>query len=334
MKAYNFKDAPIKIHGAIINKNGRLVRMDDEVAKTANEYTGVRVFSGAGVRVRFKTDSKSIKIKATVANNGIDWAIPLSGSCGIDVFEGNTRIGLVNAKNYGILEFEDTLKKSDAVSNITLMLPRNEPILDLEISIDDGAQMLEADPYKYEKPIVFYGSSITEGGCSSTVSKCYTALVTRWLDSDYINLGVSGNARGEENMANYIKKLDMSIFVMDYDHNAPTPEHLEATHEPFFKIIREANPTLPIVMMSKPDFDNGIEENKIRREIIRRTYENALANGDKNVYFIDGETFFGDTDRSICTVEGCHPTDLGFMRMAEVVYPVLKAILESKNENL
>ena len=330
MKTYNFKDAPIKIHGAIINKNGRLVRMDDEVAKTVNEYTGVRVFSGAGARVRFKTDSKSIKIRATVANNGIDWAIPLSGSCGIDVFEESTRIGLVNAKNYGILEFEDTLKKSDAVSNITLMLPRNEPILDLEISIDDGAQMLEADPYKYEKPIVFYGSSITEGGCSSTVSKCYTALVTRWLDSDYINLGVSGNARGEENMANYIKRLDMSIFVMDYDHNAPTPEHLEKTHEPFFKIIREAHPTLPIVMMSKPDFDNGIEENKIRRDIIKRTYENALANGDKNVYFIDGESFFGDTDRSICTVEGCHPTDLGFMRMAEVVYPVLKAILENK----
>ena len=330
MKAYNFKDAPIKIHGATINKNGRLVRMDDEVAKTVNEYTAVRIFSGAGVRVRFKTDSKAIKIKATVEANGVDWAIPLSGSCGIDVFEENERIGLVNAKNYGILEFEGTVKKSDSVSNITLMLPRNEPIIDLEISLDDDAQLLAPDPYKHERPIVFYGSSITEGGCSSTVSKCYTALVTRWLDSDYINLGVSGNAKGETTMANYIKKLDMSIFVMDYDYNAPTVEHLEATHEPFFKIIREANPTLPIVMMSKPDFDNGIEESKIRRSIIKRTYENALANGDKNVYFIDGESFFGDTDRSICTVEGCHPTDLGFMRMAEVVYPVLKSILERK----
>ncbi len=328
MKTFNFKDAPIRIFGARLNKDNRLVRMDDEVAKTVNEYTAVRIFAGAGVRIRFKTDSKKIKLKATVASNTIDWAIPLSGSCGIDVFEENERIKIFNAPNYDVLEFESTFEKSDKLSNITLMMPRNEPIVDLEISIDDDAQMLECDPYTYQKPIVFYGSSITEGGCASTVGKCYTALVTRWLDSDYINLGVSGNARGERTMADYIKNLDMSIFVMDYDHNAPTLEHLEATHEPFFKIIREANPALPIVMMSKPDFDNGKEENIKRREIVKRTYENALANGDKNVYFIDGESFFGDTDRSLCTIEGCHPTDLGFMRMAERVYPVLKSILE------
>ncbi|MBQ2810120.1 MAG: hypothetical protein IJF11_04425 [Clostridia bacterium] len=334
MKLYNFKETPITIHGAFINKNNRLVRMDDDVAKTVNEYTGVRIFSGAGVRVRFKTDSKEIKIKVKVESNNPDWAIPLSGSCGIDVFEEKTRIAIINASNYGILEFEGIVKKSDKMSNITLMLPRNEPVLDIDIEIEDDATIESADPYTYTKPIVFYGSSITEGGCASTVGKCYTALVTRWLDSDYINLGVSGNARGEEAMANYIKKLDMSIFVMDYDHNAPTPEYLEATHEPFFKIIREANPTLPIVMMTKPDFDGDVEENTIRREIVKRTYENALAKGDKNVYFIDGETYFGDTDRSICTVEGCHPTDLGFMRMAEKIYPVLKSILEKNNENL
>ncbi|MBQ8738907.1 MAG: hypothetical protein IJZ04_05360 [Clostridia bacterium] len=334
MRTYSFKNPPLKIHGASLNKDGRLVRMDDEVAKTVNEYTGVRIFSGAGVRIRFKTDAKSFTIKAKLESNGIDWAIPLSGSAGMDIFEENERIALVNPKNYGILDVCETVKKSDKMSNITILLPRNEPVIDLEISVDDEYTVLPPDPYTYEKPIVFYGSSITEGGCSSSVSKCYTALVTRWLDSDYINLGVSGNARGETNMANYIKNLDMSIFVLDYDHNAPSVEHLKATHEPFFKIIREKNPTLPIVMMSKPDFDSNVEENTARREIIRQTYENALACGDKNVYFIDGESFFGDTDRSICTVEGCHPTDLGFMRIAEKVYPVLKSILEKNNENL
>ena len=334
MKAYNFKNAPLKIYGATISKNGRLVRMDEEVAKTVNEYTGVRVFSGAGVRIRFKTDAKSFTIKAKLESNGVDWAIPLSGSAGMDVFEESERIALVNPKNYGILDVCETVNKSDKMSNISILLPRNEPVVDLEISVDDEYTVLPPDPYTYEKPIVFYGSSITEGGCASSVSKCYTSLVTRWLDSDYINLGVSGNARGETNMANYIKNLNMSIFVMDYDHNAPTVEHLEKTHEPFFKIIREANPTLPIVMMSKPDFDSNVEENTARRDIIKRTYENARTCGDKNVYFIDGESFFDDTDRSICTVEGCHPTDLGFMRMAEKVYPVLKSILEKNNENL
>ena len=87
-------------------------------------------------------------------------------------------------------------------------------------------------------------------------------------------------------------------------------------------------------MMSKPDFDSDAEESKQRRDIIKSTYNNAIKNGDKNVYFIDGETFFGDTERSICTIEGCHPTDLGFMRMAERIYPVLKSILEKSYENL
>jgi hypothetical protein len=330
MKTYSFKNPPLKLYGASFNKNGCVVRMDDEVAKTVNEYTAIRIFSGAGVRIRFKTDAKTFTVRAKLKSNGVDWAIPISGSAGMDVFEENERIALVNPKNYDILYVCQTVKKSDKMSNITIMFPRNEPVVDLEIDVDDTATVLPPDPYTYEKPIVFYGSSITEGGCSSSVSKCYTALVTRWLDSDYINLGVSGNAKGEETMANYIKNLDMSIFVMDYDHNAPSVEHLRATHEPFFKIIREKNPNLPILMMSKPDFDSDVEENSARLEIIKQTYENALKNGDKNVYFIDGKTFFGDTDRSICTVEGCHPTDLGFMRMAERIYPILKSILEKK----
>ncbi|MBO5374855.1 MAG: hypothetical protein J6A54_05365 [Clostridia bacterium] len=334
MKVYNFKEAPIQIHGAKLNKQNRLVRMDEEIAKTVNEYTAIRIYAGAGVRVRFKTNSQSIKIKATVESNTIDWAIPLTGSCGIDVMVGSGknqyRLGILNPTNYGVTEFEKTFTKEAKMETVSLLLPRNEPVLDLEISINDDAVIEAPDAYTYEKPIVFYGSSITEGGAASSVSKCYTSIVTRWLDTEYLNLGVSGNAKGEQTMANYIKNLDMSIFVMDYDHNAPTPEHLEKTHEPFFKTIREANPTLPVVMMSKPDFDNGKEENIRRREIIKKTYKNAIDNGDKNVYFIDGETFFGNTERSICTAEGTHPTDLGFMRMAEVIYPVLKSILEKK----
>lgn len=332
MKSYNYKDAPIQIHGATLNKDGYLIRMDEEVAKTVNEYTAIRIYSGAGVRVRFKTDSENITIKAKVKSNTVDWAIPLSGSCGIDVMIGcgreQKRLGILNATDYGVLELEKTFKKSKNMDTVSLLMPRNEPVEDIEILIDENAQMLPPDPYKHEKPIVFYGSSITEGGAASSVSKSYVSIVTRWLDTEYLNLGISGNAKGEKTMAEYIKNLDMSIFVMDYDHNAPTPEHLEATHEPFFKIIREANPTLPIVMMSKPDFDDDVENNTLRREIIRKTHENALSCGDKNVYFIDGEAYFGDEERSICTVEGCHPTDLGFMRMAKVIYPVLKSILE------
>ena len=80
-------------------------------------------------------------------------------------------------------------------------------------------------------------------------------------------------------------------------------------------------------MMSKPDFHTGREENILRREIIRRTYETAKAAGDKNVWFVDGESYFPENIRDLCTVDGCHPTDLGFLMMANTLEPLLRGIL-------
>lgn len=129
-------------------------------------------------------------------------------------------------------------------------------------------------------------------------------------------------------MAELISQIEMSAFVLDYDHNAPTVEYLKETHEDFFKIIRNAQPDLPIIIVTKPDFDNNVKENSIRRKIIFETYKNAIDRGDKNVYFVDGETLFGTKDRDSCTVDSCHPNDLGFMRMAEHIYPTIKKALK------
>lgn len=84
----------------------------------------------------------------------------------------------------------------------------------------------------------------------------------------------------------------MSLFVMDYDHNAPDLEFLQKTHEPFFHIVRKANPELPIVILSRPDTDKFPEDSCRRRDIIRQTYRNALEAGDRKVWFVDGEPFW------------------------------------------
>jgi lysophospholipase L1-like esterase len=152
------------------------------------------------------------------------------------------------------------------------------------------------------------------------------------LDCNYINLGFSGSARGEEIMAQYIAGIKMSAFVLDYDHNAPTIEHLENTHEKFYRIIRASNKELPIIILSKSDFENAAEENKKRRDIIYKTYIDAIKEGDENVFFIDGELMFGIKDRDSCTVDGCHPNDLGFMRMAEVIYPCIERVLAKSRD--
>jgi hypothetical protein len=92
-----------------------------------------------------------------------------------------------------------------------------------------------------------------------------------------------------------------------------------------FKAIREAHPSLPIIMMSRPKYKLNKEE-KARLDIIKTIYNNAISNGDKNVYLIEGRTLMrlAKTDG---TVDNCHPTDLGFYSMASAIIPVLKKIL-------
>ena len=150
------------------------------------------------------------------------------------------------------------------------------------------------------------------------------------LDTDVLNLGFSGNAKGEQSMANYLASLSPSVYVIDYDHNAPTVEHLRNTHYRLYETIRAAHPNTPYVMVTKPDFikaRDNTDESK-RRAVIHKNFMKGIENGDKNLYFIDGESFFsGYADGGDCTVDGCHPTDLGFYFMAERIGFTIKNIL-------
>ena len=128
-------------------------------------------------------------------------------------------------------------------------------------------------------------------------------------------------------MARYIASLPMTALVMDYDHNAPDAAHLERTHLPFVEAVLERQPQVPILFATKPDFHRGnMAENSKRRDIVRHTYE-ALRIQGVHCAFIDGETFFDGTLYDSCTVDGCHPNDLGFYRMAMKMLPVMQALL-------
>ncbi len=331
MKTYSYKDEPIKVFGVIdFEKNQKIQRLPDELIEKIPRlsHLGRRC---PGARVGFRTNAGTINIKITFETLNVDVGMSIYACQSAAVYAGDRQesrfLGLIYPKNYEQKSFEGTIKKESKLEDITIWLPRNEIISDIEISVNDYAEMLPPTPYKYSKPIVYYGSSITEGGCCSSVTNGYNAIISRHLDVDYYNLGFSGNAKGDLNMAEFIAGVDMSIFVYDYDHNAPTVDHLAKTHEPFFKCVRERRPNLPIVMMTRPAI-TYTDDHKARREVVRRTYENALKAGDKNVYFIDGERFFGDVDREICTLDRVHPNDLGFSKMAAVVEPVIKEILE------
>ena len=158
------------------------------------------------------------------------------------------------------------------------------------------------------------------------MTNVYNSIISQDLDVDFYNFGFSGSARGEMAIADCIADIPMSVFVYDYDHNAPTVEHLKKTHEPFFRRIREKNPDLPVVMVTKPVFFHWDSVDACA-EVIHATYQNAVDAGDKNVYFVDGREFFGDK-APMCSCDDCHPNDLGFYMMAEKIEPIIRKILE------
>ncbi|MCI7643613.1 MAG: SGNH/GDSL hydrolase family protein [Lentisphaeria bacterium] len=289
----------------------------------------------SGVAVRFRSNSKVVVLRAKLAYSGDMNHMPRLGSAGFDLYRGvgsdKFHVGSAQpGRDQEILELVLNENTSGEMQEWTLNFPLYGGAEKVEIGVDPDAVIEAPTPHAVAKPILFYGSSITQGGCASRPGNAYTSMLCRAVDAPQINLGFSGCGRGEFKVAEAIAGLDLACFVMDYDHNAPSAEHLEETHEKFFKIIRQRNPQLPIIIMTKCDIwhHTGYEINSRRREIIRRTYDNAVAAGDKNVYFIDGETLFGDVNRNECTVDTCHPNDLGFYRMFEHVLPTLRKALK------
>ena len=289
MKTYSYQDTPIQVFGVVdFEKKGKLQRLPDALIEKIPrlDKLGRRC---PGARIGFRTDAETITVKITFETLSVDAGMSIYACQSAAVFAGERPssrfLGLIHPSSYEQKTFEKTLKKESVLEDITVWLPRNEIISDIEITVDDEAVMLPPTPYQYAKPILYYGSSITEGGCCESITNGYNAIISRHLDVDYYNFGFSGNARGDLHMAEYIAGVDMSIFVYDYDHNAPTIEHLEQTHEPFFRVIREKNPNLPIVMMTRPAI-TYTKDCKMRRDVVRATFEKALRAGDQNVYII------------------------------------------------
>ncbi len=321
---YDADNAPFKVYG-LFRENGRYCRIPEKVAKSVNDGVAYLNLDTAGGRVRFITDSPYVAIKAETSQEARMPHFALTGSAGFDMYSGKlhakTFVPPLDIKGGYESVFDFTCKSE---REITINFPLYSNVKKLYIGLQKGADVREPVPYKSSKPIVYYGSSITQGASASRPGMSYQSIISRRFDCDFINLGFSGSALGEDAIVEYIKNLDMSLFVCDYDHNAPSSEHLKATHERMFKAIRAAHPTLPVILMPRPKF-TLTEEEKVRREIVENTYLNAVSAGDKNVYFIDNKelcALCGDDG----TVDNCHPTDLGFASMAAAVGDVVEKI--------
>lgn len=325
IKFYNIDEAPFEIYG-VLKENGRYRRMPEDVAKTVSDGVYMLHSHTSGGRVRFATDSQYVAISAKIDSISRAPHSTLTGAAGFDMYVGEKFIYTFVPPYTVETEYESLCERfgTREMREITINFPLFSNVSSLYIGLQEDAVVKKASPYKNKKPVVYYGSSITQGGCASRPGNCYTSIISRKFDYDYINLGFSGNAKAEDEIAEYIKGINMSLFVYDYDHNSPSTEHLKNTHEKMFKTIRTAHPKLPIIIMGRPKYTFYFDDEQ-RTEIVKKTYKNAIASGDKNVYFIDGPTLL-ELCKDDYSVDACHPNDFGFASMAKALAEVIADI--------
>ena len=331
------RNAPFEIYGLYDYKNQPdYKRLPDEIGLNVNEGVASLYLHTAGGRVRFSTDSRYVAIKISMPKISHHSHMPLTGSAGLDLYiDEAEREELGYYKTfvppYTMIDgYESKIDlKTRKLRYFTINMPSYNRVSDLYIGIEENASLGEGLKYRPLLPVVYYGSSITQGGCTSRPGNIYQNIISRRLNIDYINLGFSGSGKGEPTIAEYMATIPMSAFVSDYDHNAPTAEHLERTHFALYKTIREKNPDIPYIMVTRPDYRNH-GDSESRRQVILKSYRAALALGDKNVCFVDGKEFFTGRYADMCTVDGTHPTDLGFSFMADHIGAALESIIVNK----
>lgn len=282
----------------------------------------------AGMAVRFVTNSKVVK--ALWSGGGGMNHMAATGMSGLDLYKRDAAGGWKWAGTGRPNEKETTAEifKNEAGERceFLMFLPLYKEVTRLEIGLDKDATV-ELPTKMSGPPIVFYGTSITQGGCASRAGMAHPAIVRRWLDREVVNLGFSGSGKMEPIMQELLAEIDASAYVLDCLPNM-TEEMVDERLEVFVRNLRKARPDTPILLVSHIKADMAGERNNKLKAIRDR----LRAEGMKKLYFLDGpSTIAGDEEG---TVDGIHPTDLGFDRMAKGFAPPLRAMLNGDTSKL
>ena len=343
---YNVINPPFSIYGVYYDENKGFMRLPENAVPNSINISNL-AHESAGGRIKFSTDSSVCGIRVRYKRFYDMAHMPRTGCSGfvlLDETDGNIRHvstfrvafdekSGVDKYNYNpngncAVELNSSCNlKGDKIRDYLLFMPLYAGIQSVEITLSKNAKVGSGRAYLPNKKVLYYGSSITQGGCASRPDNAYQGYISKWTNTDYINLGFAGNAKGEREMAEYLASIDCNVFVCDYDHNETTASDLKKKHYNFYKAYRSKNPSAPILFVSRPDSDK-CGDLRERIAVIKNTVRKAKRQGDNDVYFLSGEYFFGKTtaEREVCTMDGTHPNDLGFYYMAVAIRKALAKI--------
>ena len=294
--------------------------------------------NSAGLCAHFTSDARTIRARWTLRSASLAMNhMPATGVSGLDLYcrlPGESTwhwLGVgrpENQTNEAVLA--DGLP--EGTREFLLYLPLYNGVESVTVGVPVGATLEPAPPRPPDRsrPICCYGTSITQGGCASRPGMVYTALLGRWLDRPVINLGFSGNALSEPEMAALLAELDPCVYVLDALPNM-SPEMVTKRIGPFVRTLRAAHPETPIVLVENIEYQNAAvvpgsrQAYQSKNAALHAVYEGLLGEGVTGLSYVPGDPLLGSDGEG--TVDGTHATDLGFMRMAEALRPLLEAAL-------
>lgn len=335
----------------VINKgwndtHGPYTRIPEYLRDSVRPDLWERAQCSSGIGVRFATNSSRIGVRYQLLWDTHMLHMADTGLKGTDlyVWEGDSVWRHANTNRPRVNNKEEKICEATYVSNLDttrmteymVYLPLYDGVNSLEIKIDSGATITSGNPALIDrnKRIVAYGTSILQGGCASRTGMAATNILSRELNCEIVNIGISGEGKMDSCMARAMAKIpDVDIFLID-----PVPNCTEMMCDTltygFVKILRDARPEVPIVMVEGPIYPYARYDSFFGRYLpaknaaFRCNYDILKAENPENLYYVDSVELDGVEDDG--TVDGIHLTDLGFRHYANKLRPILQDILGSQ----
>lgn len=290
----------------------------------------------SGLAVHFTTDTTALRVRWKLRRDRL--AMPhmaATGVSGLDLYakigDAWRWVGVARPEKTGVNEAVFFANQERAAREFLLYLPLYNGVEKLELAVDADAQ-LEGVTVPPRSRVVFYGTSAVQGGCASRPGMAYPAILGRRLNCDAINLGFSGNGKAEPEMAALLAEIDAAVFVIDCVPNLEGPDEL-ARVEPFFRTLRSRHPATPILLVENLAYPDGVlvrerrERHLAANRMLRDLYE-RLRPRDGHLHYLAASRLLDPANEG--TVDGSHPTDLGFTAMADAMTPLLRSLLPAR----
>ncbi|MGI8484048.1 MAG: SGNH/GDSL hydrolase family protein [Thermomicrobiales bacterium] len=289
-----------------------------------------------GLFNRFRTNATTIRARWTLGLEQLAMPhMPATSVSGVDLYAedetGHSRwVGVGQPETFPHVDVELATGLDAGERIYTIYLPLFNNLERIEIGLPSGSsfEMLPADDVK---PVVYYGTSIIHGASASRSGMALPSILSRRLGRTVMNLGFSGNAKMEVELAQLIGEIDAALYVIDCLPNMDSVQ-IEERALPFLNALREARPTTPILLIEDRTFTNAWimadrrDRHATSRAALTAAFDARLALGDTNLHYLEGASLLGNDDDA--TVDSSHPTDLGFVRMADILTPIFTKLLD------